>query len=1260
MRRLTLTALALCLLAVSALAQGASTGRLVGTVSGPDGVITGATVNITDNQTGRKRTVVANEEGAFAVPQLESGTYTVEITAAGFKTFTVNEVKIDVGREYSLNPTLEVGQISESVVVTAGADILNATSAELSNTVSPRQIQDLPLDGRDPLDLVQLQPGVANNGATNTSINGQRPSATNITRDGINVQDQFIRESASDFSPQRSTTDNIGEFTVTTSNGGADLGYGASHVQQVTQRGSSEFHGAAFAYNRNSYFAANEFFNNASGVVRPRLNRNQFGGKLAGPVPVPNFGEGGPTLLRDKGFFFFAYEELRQPIGSSRGPRTILLPQARQGIFTYVDNAGVTRQINLFDPRFGTGLTGVNPLIQSRILDRLPTTGNAVAGDNLNTTGFRFNQAADSKRRQFDTRFDLDANERHSFNGVFVWVRDQNFRPTTDGTQGFGAIPVTSDVSPNETLVLAWRATPNSRFTNEVRGGYFSNRFAIARNEEAPAFFLTLPLISNPEVSFLSQGRETMQYNLQDNANYTRGDHALKFGGLLQIVRTDTRGSSPDNSVPLFSIGSLFTQITAAQFADPTLFPGGINATQRGRANSLLALLGGLISSGTQEFNATREGGFERGAQKRQRLAYENIAFYVQDSWRATPNLTLNAGVRYEIYTPVRDEAGALLEVAIPPGGNARDALLDPNGSVRFAGENTGGGNTLFNYDLNNFGPNFSLAYTPQFKNRLLGALFPGGGRTVLRGGYNISYFNDEYVKGALTAAETTPGLRQTVSFPTLNVTVNNVPTFPTPTLQIPRTFAQQRAQAGPNNFLFGLNSDLQVAASHQWNVGIQRELGWQTALELRYVGGRSNNLTNIIDINQVDIINNGFLQDFIRAKSNLDLARALNAQQAAAGVPAAQRVRITGSFNPAVPGSQQLPVFSQLGTLPGVSNERGALDIAGIQNRLDRGVPAELALVYFANPPLQGNVPVNANPNAVQIGYLDNQARYNHHAAQVELRRRFSQGLYFQANYTFSKTLTDASGLSQLRFEPQLDINRPELEYTRADYDQTHRFNVNSIYELPFGRGKRFFSDAGGFVDRLIGGFRFNSIVELGSGAPITIIDNRSTFSLSSGRMTPNSLLNGDQIKDLIGIFRTPCGVYFINPAVINLNQAALSAGNCSQVVSGSFTGRAANGFYEPTFAGQAFLNVAPGQIGNVPRAIANGPVYFNVNAALVKDIRVKESLRVSLRAEAFNLFNRTNFFAGITEDINSTTFGRVEDTFSPRIMQFALRVEF
>jgi hypothetical protein len=1272
MKRITLATLALLLFVATALAQN-PTGRLIGTVSDPSGVIPGATVVIRANDTGKERTVTTSDDGTFSVPQLEAGTYTVIISAQGHKTFTANEVKIDVSREYSLNPTLDVGSISENITVTAGADILNATSGEISNTVSPRQIQDLPLDGRDPLGLIQLQAGVAGNGATNTSINGQRPSATSITRDGINVQDQFIRESASDFSPQRSTTDNISEFTVTTSNAGADLGAGASFVQQITQRGTSEFHGAAWLYNRNSYFAANEFFNNASGVERPRLNRNQFGGKIGGPLPIFNFGEGnGPAFYRDKGFFFFNYEELRLPLGSSRPARTILLPQARQGIFTYIDNAGVTRQINILDPRFATGITTINPVIQSRILSRLPTTGNdTTVGDQLNTTGFRFNQADDTMRKQFDTRIDVDINDRNTINGVFVLVRDQNLRPDIDGTQGFDPTPIISNRSDNETLVLAWRTSPSASFTNEVRGGYFDSRVPFVRSEAPPAFFLTLPLVSNPEVSQLNQSRRSLNSNIQDNATYTRGDHSIKFGGLGQFIRVQSSGSSPDRSVPLFTVGtSLQTSITAGQFNDPVLFPGGISATQRTRANSLLALLGGIISSGVQDFSATREGGFAPGLQKTQELAYENYALYVQDQWRVTPRFTLNLGVRYELFTPVRDVNGSLLEVAIPEGTDPRAALLTDTGTIRFAGGNAGGGNKLFNMDKNNFAPNVSFAWSPQFKNKFMNSIFPGEGRTVLRGGFSITYFNDEYIKGSLTAAETTPGLSQTVSLPVLNARTDNVPAFPIPTLQIPRTFAQQRAQTGPFQFLFAQNPNLQVASSQQYNFGIQRELGWQTALEVRYVGGRSNNLTNIVDINQIDIFSNGFLRDFATAQQNLNLSRALNAQQAAAGVPAASRVRITGAFNPAVPGSTQFAgPFLQLGnaapfgTAPIPGNpfgQLGGLDIAGIQNRLDRGVPAELALVFIANPPLQGSLRLLPNENVGQIGYLDNQAKYNYNSLQVELRRRFADGLYFQANYTFSKTLTNSSGLSQLRFDPLLDVRNPGLEYTRADYDQTHRFNFNSIYELPFGRGKRFFGSASGLVDRLLGGWQAGTIVTVGSGAPITIIDNRATLSINSGRQTPNSNLSGAQVRDLIGVFKTPCGVFFINPEAININRDALNAGRCNQVTGGNFSGRGVNEFGGPTFPGQVFFYAQPGETGNLPRAIANGPVYFNINASLLKTIRIKENFRVQLRGEVFNLLNRPNFFAGVTEDINSTTFGRVTDTFEPRIFQFAVRLEF
>src|SRR5919205_519002 len=381
MRKFTLAALMLCLFALAALDQS-NTGNLVGSIVDPSGsVVAGATITVTDEATGKTRTVQGSGEGTFNVPQLEVGTYTVKVHAAGFKSFTATKVKIDIGKDYSLNVPLEPGGVEENVTVVAGAYVINATSAELSTTVAQRQIQDLPLNGRNPLALIGLQAGAASNGATSTTINGQQSSFTNITRDGINIQDNFIRSNATDFSPDRPNVDDVGEFTITTQNADASKGYGASQVELVTPRGSSEFHGAGFIYNRNSKFTANTFNNNRTNVAKPFLNRNQFGGRLGGPLALPRFGEGGPALTHGKAFFFGSYEGFRLRQSSSQ-TRTILTPSARQGIFTYVAG-GQTRTVNVLQ------LAGVtpDPVVASRILSILPTAGNNTAvGDQRNTT----------------------------------------------------------------------------------------------------------------------------------------------------------------------------------------------------------------------------------------------------------------------------------------------------------------------------------------------------------------------------------------------------------------------------------------------------------------------------------------------------------------------------------------------------------------------------------------------------------------------------------------------------------------------------------------------------------------------------------------------------------------------------------------------------------------------------------------------------------------------------------------------------------
>ncbi|MEO8041698.1 MAG: carboxypeptidase-like regulatory domain-containing protein, partial [Acidobacteriota bacterium] len=217
-----------------------TTGRLIGTVSGPDGLLPGATVTVTDTQTNREFTAVTDGDGSFQFAQLSFGVYTVRVSQQGFKTFVATDVKIDANREYSLKPILEVGSVEVEVTVQAGADRMNSTNAELSTTVSPRQVLELPINGRNPLALLNLQAGV---NPTSNSINGQRSSSANYTRDGINIQDNFIRTGG--FVQDRPTVDDTGEFAVITQNAGANFGGGGStQVLLVTPRGGREFHGA--------------------------------------------------------------------------------------------------------------------------------------------------------------------------------------------------------------------------------------------------------------------------------------------------------------------------------------------------------------------------------------------------------------------------------------------------------------------------------------------------------------------------------------------------------------------------------------------------------------------------------------------------------------------------------------------------------------------------------------------------------------------------------------------------------------------------------------------------------------------------------------------------------------------------------------------------------------------------------------------------------------------------------------------------------
>ncbi|MEZ5427426.1 MAG: carboxypeptidase-like regulatory domain-containing protein [Pyrinomonadaceae bacterium] len=1231
-----------------------TTGRLSGTVSSTDGVLPGATVTVTDNKTGKEQTTVTDGEGNFLFPQLEFGTYTVKITNAGFKTYIANDVKIDVGRDYTLNRQLEIGDISETVVVTAGADVVTSGTAQVSNTVSPEQILSLPLITRNPLSLTTLQAGVASNSAQNTTINGMRTTFTNITRDGINIQDTFIRSNATDFAPGRPSVDDTGEFTIATTNAEADQGYGGAQIRLVTPRGTKDFHGALFAYNRNSAFAANSFFNNRQGLDRPFRNRNQYGGKISGPMPVPGIGEGTPVLFKDKGFFFFAYEGIKDPVSAS-ATRTILTPAARNGSFSWArtNSTSVTPFCpsqtvgsictipNILDFARNTITNGntipatISPIIQARVLSQLPAAGNFTGGDGLNTTGYRLLRGSNQERDQYSTRIDVDFNENSSLLGVFNYNNETNLRPDADTTK-FTTTPGVTQSSKNKQFTMAYRQAFGSNFINETRGGIFTSEVPFDRTDSIPDYFLGLPLVTFPENTFMSQGRNTKAFNLQNNSDWVLGKHTFRFGGQLQAFKVNSYNDA--GLVPTITVGtgSATPAFTATNFS--TI--GGISNTQLGTANGLMALLGGVFTQAAQSFNVNDLSVGYEATRPITPFRYENHSLYFADRWLVKRGLTLNLGLRYEIFPALRLINGLALEPVIADTDNPIPSLLNINGMTNVIGGNAGRENAYYKTDWNNFAPNIGVAWAPNFETGIGHLLFGGEGQTIIRGGYSHAYGNDSIVTSINNSAVGNPGLaRTTFTLPNQNGRLDGgVPTVtPGTFVAPPRTYLENNRQNTFFGTVFGIDPNLKTPMVKQYNVGIQRELFGNTALEIRYVGSRSDNLARGVDLNQIDIFNNGFLADFERARANFNL---------------------TGNAFCTTAGCQALTIFiNSNNPQPGrLVIGTGGLSLTTFNNNLNNGTPADLALSIINSTANINNHPSSLNPTAVPrinflanpaagaVDYFLNDAYYRYDSLQVEVRRRFSQGLYFQANYTFSKNLTNAVGTSQALFEPYLDNNNKDLDKQRADFDQTHVFNVNGIYQLPIGKGKMFMN-YGGIVDKILGGWEVSGLAQWTSGAPITFVDTRGTLNRSgrSGRQTVNSNLTNAQIQGLTGIFEANGRIYWIDPSIIGAS------------------GAASNGFGSNPFAGQVFFNTNPGETGSLGRALIDGPKYFNINAALLKNIRFGERMRVQLRAEAFNLLNNVNFVQNTQfANINSTSFGQITSAFAARELQFAARFEF
>jgi hypothetical protein len=1167
-----------------------------GTVKDQTGaVIQGAKVTLIDLSTRREVVATTNEQGFFVFADVRAGSYKLTVERDGFKKGEVTDVQVNVSTPATVNFELQTGQIAEVITTSAteAQTVVNTENATLQTTVFERQINDLPLNGRNPLSLAALQAGVNTSGSNRTaSVNGLRGTFTNLTWDGININDNFIRTD-SFFGVAAPSVVSVAEFTLTTQNGGPTDGLGVAQVKLVTPRGSTNYHGQVFEFHRNDALDANSFFNNAAGIDKAKLIQNQFGFGLGGPIKLPKKVFGPLGFDSDKLFFYGYYEGTRVRTDTSV-LRTALTANARQGQFTYLraDN-GQLATVNLLtlgglpaDPK-AQALIATTP--QPNDLTTADITSNPALA---NTAGFRFNSPTGFDGDLLGFRIDYDATARHRFEASYSRFK---FNLPNSGGEPFPGRPGDGQSSIRPRGSFAWYWTPLNSLNNEARFGFNNYDVTFFTNEKfAEGYRLDFPTITDPVDNFLPQGRIADNYEVIDNANWIKGSHQVRFGGNYRRVYIEPFNAA--GTLPLYTIGFNTTgnpnPLVRAQFP-------GISTNDFTRAANFLAILAAPIAQVAQTFNAAdRTSGFVPGAAQRQMFEYYGVGLYAGDTWRFRRNLTVNLGLRWEyISTPTEKKGLTLL-----PRTRGLDALYDPNAVIDFAGAGTG--RPYFDEDYNNFAPSISLAWDPF-----------GNGKTSIRAGYSISYVVDNNITTILNATSGNNGLQSGVTQLNTSGTVSagGIRPIPPPAFKVPRTVLDNLA-LDTQAAIFTIDPKFRTPYVQQWALSVEREILPDTVFEVRYVGNRGVKLTRGIDVNQVRILDNGFLADFRRAERNL-----------------------AANGNPAV--GEALQVFPRLGL-------GGLLTNATILNLISTGEVGQLAATYVANrglflvPGVNGSQVgpeffLPANPNIFVADYVGNGSYSDYHGLQTEIRRRLRHGLYLQANYTYSKALTDFEG-SQANFSGLLDLGSTNaVEKQRIGDDITHVFKANAVYELPFGPGKRLL-DGGGVLGKIVGGWSFNPIIRWQTGEPISIVSARGTLNRAgrSGKNTVNSTLSVSDLQSKTGLFRDAQGrIILFDPSLIGSD------------------GRANT---------QIFSNPTSGTLGTLQLAPVSGPGRFDFDLGLIKRTGITERVNFEFRFEAFNLLNHTNFDIGQVQNINNTNFGRVTATFAPRILQFAGKVNF
>lgn len=1120
--RALLTFFSLLLLSITITAQ-TETGRIQGTVSDSNGaVVAGAAVTIRSVSNAREVKTVSDDQGNFVVAALQPGRYDIEIGQTNYKT-TKQQITLEVAQTASLNFTLEAGAVSETVVVTSDAPQVDSSSSAIGAVVQGRQIVELPLNGRNVLELARLTPGVTqgvvggfatgaggnaetyrggNTGGAALSINGQRTQANNFMLDGVDNNESLVN--TINIFP---SAEAVQEFRVQTSVATAEFGRGGGAIiNTVTRSGGNKFHGSAYGFLRNDNLDARPAFNTSTSEFR----RQQFGGTVSGPAWTPS------SSLGKKLFFFYSYEGLRQFLPRATETATVPTAAFRNGDFSALN-------IQLRDP-----LTGQNICVTGTTTNGiLCTNGNGIAYNRLDLLpGTRLNPAGLAYLRAFpvanngtgfysnfqNTRNEIDDQDVHDFrvdlnlndkNQIFVRGNYGKYNQLVESRlptlpAGFG-----SGSNPTRTrgMVIGWTSTLKPTLINEFRGQ--ANR--ISYGYEPPfgdrSVSKDLGIVNANRDSSLGGGALIGGYNGQleytgdygayrvpqntfqavDSITWIKGDHTVKFGGTY--VHREVQLFRPIAGKGYFRIygNGDYTQCPGAAGA-PTLAQSGTTGWEQ--ADLLIG------------FMCSYQIGIQSGLVGT--TNYENAVF-AQDDWKVNKKLTLNLGLRYELFSN-------------PAERHARQSNFDlTTGHLVLAKDAS---DTLTDLDKNNFSPRLGFAYD-----------FTGRGKSVLRGGFGMFYFLD---RGGIDnqLAQNAPfsgsfsynyndGYRFTFTGAApLN---SNDSRLSTGALPLPQPNTSAAFLNNPTNVdVIAVRPDNKTSNVTQFNIQYQHQLTDSTAVSIGYVGTRGRNLILYYNLNAA--------------------------------------------------------AYST-----------------------DTASPC----------PISGRSLGSCYPGLGAVNVRDDIGKSQYDSLQLQLSRRMTNGWQYIAAYTFSKTKDNGEGA----FDNTAGGANYIQQYATSRIDFPHVLSFESVYDLPWGRGRQYGSNIPKALDVILGGWSLNGIYRVQSGSPFDVR---------------------------------------VNGRLVN-------------VTGDPYSG---NDNHTPWIVRSAFTPAATG-FGNLERNSLRSPWTNQLNLGLSKDFRFTETVKLQFRAEAFNVFNTIQWGTPNT-DYNNTDpiygFGTIRGTtpYTNRQIQFGLRLQF